>query len=163
MVIRNVQKQDIPGIKAVIDSTELFPSEMLDDMIKGYLENPKDSSNIWMTEVKQDDGDKAEVPISIVYAVPEKMTAGTYNALLLAVSSDAQGQGHGSKCMQSLEKELKEKRDARILLVETSGTDDFARTRAFYEKIGFEKEARIRDFYEAGDDKIVYRKDLTKK
>jgi ribosomal protein S18 acetylase RimI-like enzyme len=48
----------------------------------------------------------------------------------------------------------------RVLLVETSGTPDFERTRAFYRKCGYEEEARIRDFYQAGADKIVYRKAL---
>ena len=52
-------------------------------------------------------------------------------------------------------------RGERLLLVETSGLANFERTRAFYRKCGYDEEARIRDFYKAGDDKVVYRKALT--
>ena len=48
----------------------------------------------------------------------------------------------------------------RILLVETSGLPEFARTRRFYAKLGYQEEARIREFYQAGEDKIVFRKAL---
>jgi hypothetical protein len=46
----------------------------------------------------------------------------------------------------------------RTPLVESSGLASFERTRAFYRKNGYDEEARIHDFYQAGDDKIVYRK-----
>jgi ribosomal protein S18 acetylase RimI-like enzyme len=45
-------------------------------------------------------------------------------------------------------------------LVETSGLPKYDRARAFYTKCGYEEEARIRDFYTTGDDKIVFRKAL---
>jgi ribosomal protein S18 acetylase RimI-like enzyme len=47
-----------------------------------------------------------------------------------------------------------------VLLVETSGLPAFARARAFYRARGFDEEARIRDFYAAGEDKIVFWKAL---
>ena len=49
---------------------------------------------------------------------------------------------------------------ARLLLIETSGVPDFAVQRAFYAGLGCHEEARIREFYAAGDDKIVYWKHL---
>jgi ribosomal protein S18 acetylase RimI-like enzyme len=51
-------------------------------------------------------------------------------------------------------------RGERVLLVETSGTEDFEYVRAFYRKNGYEEEARIREFYAAGVDKIIFRKML---
>jgi len=47
----------------------------------------------------------------------------------------------------------------RMLLVETLAS--FHLAQAFYRKYGYEEEARIRDFYAAGDDKVVFRKVLT--
>ncbi|MBK6785246.1 MAG: hypothetical protein IPG79_16975 [Saprospiraceae bacterium] len=46
------------------------------------------------------------------------------------------------------------------MIVDTSGTDDFRLTRNFYEKLGYNKEAVIRDFWKEGDDKVIYWKKL---
>ncbi len=46
-----------------------------------------------------------------------------------------------------------------MLLVETLASFDLAQ--AFYRKYGYEEEARIRDFYAVGDDKVVFRKVLS--
>ena len=50
---------------------------------------------------------------------------------------------------------------AQVLIVETSSTDQYARTREFYPKRGFVEEARIRRFYGPDDDKVVFWKSLT--
>lgn len=60
--------------------------------------------------------------------------------------------------MRHVEETLKA-RGGRMLLVETLAS--FERTRAFYAKCGYEEEARIRDFYTEGADKIVFRKVLS--
>ncbi|MCR9163896.1 MAG: hypothetical protein ACE37F_22405 [Nannocystaceae bacterium] len=44
---------------------------------------------------------------------------------------------------------------ARTLIVETSSTEQYASTRAFYASRGFAEEARIRQFYGPTDDKVV--------
>ena len=49
----------------------------------------------------------------------------------------------------------------RLLIVETSSLDGFERARDFYEKCGYTEEARIRDFYTTGDDKVVFLKQLS--
>ena len=149
--IRPVEPADLPALKSVIDENELFPSALLDDMIAGYFAEDE-ASGYWLT---YDDGGA----VAVAYYAPERMTEGTWNALLLAVRPDQQGKGLGASLMTYIEQTLSE-RGERVLLVETSGLDEFERTRNFYQKIGYEAEARIREFYARGEDKIVFRKVL---
>ena len=149
--VRAVTPDDLPALKRVIEDNDLFPSSLLDDMIAGYFAKDE-ASGYWFT---CDDG-KA---VAVAYCLPERMTEGTWNALLLAVRPDYQGKGLGTILMRYTEQVLRA-RDERVLLVETSGLDNFERTRNFYRKNGYEEEARIREFYAKGEDKIVFRKAL---
>ena len=77
-----------------------------------------------------------------------------------AVRRDTQGQGHGTALLKYVEAELRIS-GQRLLLVETSGSPNFERTRAFYAKCGYEAEARIRDYYDVGEDMVIFRKALS--
>ena len=112
----------------------------------------KDSNEIWLTD--DDNG-----LVSVAYLAPERMTVGTWNLYLIAVHPDHQRQGRGKALLDYIER-LLVNRGERILLVETSATDDFDYVRTFYRNNGFCEEARIREFYAAGVDKIVYCKVL---
>jgi ribosomal protein S18 acetylase RimI-like enzyme len=151
LTIRPVTPDDVPALKAVIDANGLFPSDMLDDMVAGYFDGDA-SDGFWLTV---DDGG----PVAVAYCAPERMTQGTWNLLLIAVHPGRQGQGRGAALLRHVEQALAA-RGERVLLVETSGLPSFKRTRAFYRKCGYDEEARIRDFYQAGEDKIVFRKAL---
>lgn len=150
--IRKVINKDIPALKSILDTIELFPSEILEDMMSDYLNN-FDSAEIWFTATENDS------PISIAYCAPEKLTEGTFNLYAIGVRKDIQGKGIGTKMMAYLEEELKAK-GHRILIVETSGTADFKQTRQFYENLNYTKEAVLRDFWAEGDDKVIYWKKL---
>lgn len=150
-MIRPVVPNDLPALKALIDATELFPSDLLDAMVAPFF-NDETSDEYWVTD--DDDG-----PQAFAYYVPERMTEGTWNLLLIAVHPKQQGQGRGAVLMQYIEQSLAA-RGERLLLVETSGLPSFGRTRVFYHKCGYDEEARIRDFYQVGEDKIVFRKVL---
>ncbi len=150
-MIRPVEKNDLPALKAVIDATGLFPGEMLDDMTSGYFHDQM-SGDLWYTH--DEDG-----PRAVAYVAPERMTAGTWNLYLIAVHPDQQRQGVGAAMIHYIERHLAEK-GHRVLLVETSGLPEFEKTRAFYLKCHYDQEARIRDFYDAGEDKVVFRKSL---
>ena len=65
----------------------------------------------------------------------------------------------GAALRHAAEQHLKEI-GQRILIVDTSGTDDFALTRKCCAQNGYEEEARIRDFWAEGDDKVIFRKAL---
>jgi ribosomal protein S18 acetylase RimI-like enzyme len=95
----------------------------------------------------------------VAYYAPERMTEGTWNLYLLAVAPTAQGAGRGAALVRHVEADLVVA-EARVLLIETSGLDSFGVQRRFYRSLGFTEEARIRDFYAAGDDKVIFWKSL---
>jgi len=152
MPVRKIEKDDIPALKLVLDTLELFPSEMLEAMMADYLHNPE-SGDYWFAATEQDQ------PISIGYCAPEQLTEGTYNLLALGVKSDIQSKGIGSEMVGYIEG-LLAAAGHRILIVETSSTEAFQSSRNFYEKQGYTQEAVIRDFWSDGDDKVVYWKRL---
>ena len=147
-----ITRTDLPDLKEVLETIDLFPSGMLDDMISDYLNNPQ-SQDIWFTAI---DNTK---PVSIGYCAPEQLTEGTYNLYAIGVRSDIQSRGTGGKMMAFIEDHLAAQ-GQRLLIVETSGSDDFQATRRFYEKLGYTREATIRDFWKEGEDKVIYWKKL---
>lgn len=151
MPIRPIVISDLPALKSLIDATGLFPSELLDGMTAGCFDG-RAPDDLWMT-VDQDG------PMAVASIAPERMTVGTWNVLLIAVHPDRQGQGVGTALMQEIKRGLTAQ-GGRLLLVETSGLPEFEPTRHFYRRLGYEQEARIRDFYQNGEDKIIYRKAL---
>lgn len=152
MEIRYTQEGDIAALKQVLDQTDLFPSHMLGDMLKGFLDGETD--DLWLTlEV---DG----TACGFCYANPERMTEETWSILALALDPARQGNGAGAQLTRQMEAQI-EDQGGRVIIVDTSGTDAFAKTRAFYEKAGYTKEARIRDFWAKGDDKVTFWKTLT--
>ncbi|MGD1885444.1 MAG: GNAT family N-acetyltransferase [Paracoccaceae bacterium] len=144
-------RDDLPAVKALIDSTDLFPGEMLDGMAGDALDGESETER-WMVLV--DNG-----PVGVVYFAPERMTEGTWNLYLIAIHADRQGTGEGSKLIAHVEKTLADE-GHRVLLVETSGNSDFEQTRQFYLNNMYTEEARIREFYTRGEDKIVFWKKL---
>ena len=79
--------------------------------------------------------------------------------LAIAVLPSKQGGSAGSALVKGLKSTLR-KSGHRVLIAETSGADAYALTRKFYRKNGYVEEARIREFWAAGDDKIVFWKAL---
>lgn len=150
--IRPTLGTDINHLKTVLNTIELFPPEMLDDMMSDYLTNPE-TQDVWFTALVDD------TPIALGYCVPEMLTEGTYNLYAIGVKNDLQGKGIGQKMIAYLETQLKEE-GHRILIVETSGGPDLALTRKFYKDLDYTKEAVIRDFWSEGEDKVVYWKKL---
>lgn len=150
--IHAIKSDDIEGLKTVCDSSGLFPSEYLDEMIFDYFNNPE-TQDIWFTYI---DNNR---PVAIGYCVPEKFTDGTYNLLAIGVSQDTQRKGIAREMMNYIEQLIKQK-GGRILIVETSTDNAQIAARAFYKNIGYTQEAVIRDFWKDGEDKIVFWKKL---
>ncbi|KJS44336.1 MAG: acetyltransferase [Roseovarius sp. BRH_c41] len=150
-MIKPTTNADVSALQDVVDQTGLFPSEMLPDMLAPVL--AAETEAFWLTCHLNGEA------VGLCYTVPEEMADGTWNMLALAVRPDLQGKRLGTELVTAVEQHLRSKHQ-RILIVDTSGTDDFLLTRKFYAQNGYNEEARIRDFWAAGDDKVIFRKAL---
>ncbi len=153
--IRPAKTDDTETIMNLAEAVGLFEGEELEElggMLTGYFEGSLGENHSWI--VCDDDG-----VVGVGYFAPEQYAYGVYNLYFIAVHPKYQGKGNGSLMLNHVEKTLTEK-GQRLLLVETSGLPNFELTRKFYRKQGYEEEARIREFYKAGDDKIIFRKAL---
>lgn len=92
---------------------------------------------------------------------PTPCTAGTWDLYWIAVSSEARGRGTGTLLMEEIERRLV-LNDARLLVIETSSRADYAPTRAFYAQCGYAAVARVPDFYDAGDDRVIFVRTLNR-
>ncbi len=153
-MIRPSIPDDTLALIAIADAIGFQANELeeLSEMLTDYFGGDSNSDHFWLTD--DDNG-----PVGVAYCEPERMTNRTWILQLIAIRPDRQGQGRGATLLRYVEQTLTA-HGRRMLLVETSGLPDFERTRAFYRKCGYEEEARIRDFYAAGDDKVVFRKVL---
>ena len=100
----------------------------------------------------------AEIIGYICYG-PTPLTEGTWDIYWEAVARNRRGKGIGDKLIKAAEREIKKAR-GRLALIETSSTPVYEKTRQFYNQHGYGEIARIPDFYEPGDDKIILQKRL---
>ncbi|HSP16030.1 MAG TPA: GNAT family N-acetyltransferase [Thermoanaerobaculia bacterium] len=90
---------------------------------------------------------------------PTPLTAGTFDLYWIAVDPRVQNRGYGHRLLVATEEDVV-RRGGRLLLIETSSQAGYAATIQFYKRNGYRVEARIRDFYRPGDDKLVFAKYL---
>ena len=145
---RPTKPEDIADLQRVLTETELFPPDMLPEMLASA-----NDEQVWLTVLYD------HRPIGLIFAEAEHFTVGTWNMRALAVSPHTQRSGAGRAIVAALEQHLRDL-EQRLLIVDTSSAPEQFGARAFYPAIGFEHEATIRDFWDKGDDKITYRKGL---
>lgn len=148
---RALTRADLPIVATILTGTGLFPAELLPDMVAPFLSET--AVHLWLVVCE------GEAVLGFAFAEPERMTDGTYNLLAIAVLPARQNRGLGKALVAAVGRRLAET-GGRVLLVETSSRTEYKGTRAFYEGLGFAREARIRDFYAEGEDKIVFWKKL---
>jgi D-alanine-D-alanine ligase len=147
---------DRDPILALLEATGFFPPhelevarEVLDDAIAGAHDGHYRS----LTALR--DGR----PVGWACVGPCPCTRGSWDLYWLAVHPDEQGRGLGRRLLARAEA-LALGLGARLLLAETAGRDVYAPTRSFYRACGYREEARVADFYDRGDDKVIFARRL---
>lgn len=160
-VIRSAVPSDEVAVLDLALVNEMFaPDELggVAEAFRGAVAGDHDGHQ-WYIAAAVTDGEV----IGAAYVAPEPFADRLWNLYFLAVHPSAHGQGAGTALVGRVEQVLRKAGEARarVLLVETSSTAQYAATRAFYLARGFDEEAQIRDFYGPGDDKVVFWKALT--
>lgn len=155
MRIRPATSTDVDAIKTIAVETEMFDVDnagFVDDVVTGILDGSLPSHHFIVQEA--DDGGV----IGAAYYAPEPFSDRMWNLYFIAVIPHHQGRGTGGAMLDEVERGLCGLGPdvAQVLIVETSSTDQYARTREFYPKLGYVEEARIRRFYGPDDHKVVF-------
>lgn len=90
---------------------------------------------------------------------PIPCTVGSFDLYWIAVDKGQQGAGLGRQLVRQAEDAAKGM-GGRKMYIETSGQPLYEPTRRFYSRCGYVEEARLVDFYDRDDDKLIVSKVL---
>jgi ribosomal protein S18 acetylase RimI-like enzyme len=152
--VRPIRPGDREPILQLVRSTGFFSDEevaIAAELVDVVLQRPEQKDYLICTC-------EEEGTVLGYYCIgPTPATASTYDLYWIAVRPDVQGRGVGTILNRHAE-ELVKSRGGRLMIAETSSQPRYEGTRAFYLNRGYSELARIRDYYRAGDDLIVYGK-----
>lgn len=154
---RPVTPDDREAIRALIEGTNAFKPHEVDvamELVDAHLSRT-DQDDYHPFVLVEEDG----TVVSYACFGRNPMTAATYDLYWLATRSDRMGKGYGRRIVAFVEEEVR-RMGGRLLVIETSSKESYGEARTFYEKIGCTLAARLADYYDEGDDKLIYLKSL---
>lgn len=156
MLIRRLAPPDVPAVAELLRSDSTFTAEeqaVAMELVESAAARPDGDYRALVCEA--DDG---RVVGYVCYG-QTPMTAGTWDLYWIATHQKARGRGVATALVHAMEAELRDL-GARIVRIETSQMEAYGAARAFYERMAYDEVGRIRDFYKAGDDLIIFAKRL---
>lgn len=154
-----VQTTDAEAVKAIVTDTGFFSAEevlVAIELVDETLSRGKASGYEFV--FVDAPGEPGKLLGYTCYGLIPA-TESSFDLYWIAVSPDHQGQGLGAELMRESER-LARAAGATQMYADTSGREQYAPTRAFYERMGYEKAAVLRDFFAQGDDKVIYARKL---
>jgi ribosomal protein S18 acetylase RimI-like enzyme len=158
VVIRPMILADRSAIADLIVSVENFSPIETDcamELVDIYLHDKKQSDyNVVVAE------DSSSMLHAYACWGPVPLTKGSFDLYWIATHPKSRGRGFGRALMQCVEQSIRALK-GRILAVETSSKESYKKTVEFYHSLNYEEAARIKDFYDVGDDKLILVKRLS--
>lgn len=157
LVIRSaVMPEDVKHIREIVTSTNFFHNYEIDvavELVEEALAEGKESGYSFLfVEV-----DGKTVAYSCFGLIP--CTKSSYDLYWIVVHHDFRSNGIGKKLLELTEQAAREMGGSGMY-AETSSQQLYEPTRRFYLANSYMEEAKLKDFYNLGDDKLVYSKRL---
>lgn len=153
--IRGINLDDMQQIRESVTGSAVFTESEVHDvlnMVEHYVRFPeKDELETYAYTI----GEKIAGFVSFGLGLGNR----TYELYWICVSPEYQGHGIGAKLLKFAENHIIGC-GGRILFIETSTSDKYEKARAFYGRRGYEVSAIVRDYFDEGDDKLIYSKKL---
>lgn len=148
------EKRDIARVREIVESTKFFyhhEVEIASELVEERIRDGESTGYFFV--FAEIDG------VTVAYSCfgPIIMSKTSFDLYWIATHSDYRGKGIGKKVLEETCK-LANQMGCSIIIAETSGLPHYEPTRVFYTNNNFELEARLRDFYAMGDDKLFYTK-----
>lgn len=148
-----LQASDIELVTQVTRETGFFSDEEVD------MARELATLNVTQGEVRSEyyflveDGPNGISAYACYGPIPGTRTS--FDLYWIVVSPTLQGQGVGRALVHAVEQRVAAA-GGRRLYADTSSREQYAPTRAFYERAGFEHAAFLDDFYADGDGKVIF-------
>jgi D-alanine-D-alanine ligase len=153
---QSVTDDDARVVRSICTATAFFTSDEIDVAVELVDERLArgDASGYYFVFAERNN-------ITLGYACygPIACTRGSFDLYWVVVDPSHQGTGVGRRLVAEVERLVAEN-DGRQLYIETSSRELYAATRGFYARLGYIEAARLADFYDVGDSKVVYVKQL---
>ena len=152
-----MNKEDKSALKDILKNTpEFTPEEVIiaEEVIDGSLDKPE-TSGYYSLAAENDNG----ILIGFISYGPIPLTQSSWDMYWLAVDHSFQGCGIGGTLLKAAEEQIA-KAGGKQAFIETSGKEQYDKTRKFYITNNYVEICNIPDFYAPGDAKVIYRKNL---
>jgi len=151
-----VRSSDVEAVRAVVTSSGFFLPAEIDvavELVQARLTHGEASGYHFLF------AEEAGHVVGYACFGPIACTQASFDLYWIAVEQTRRGGGVGRELLERTERMIRDLGGRRVY-IETSSRALYEPTRAFYLRRGYSVEATLRDFYAAGDDKVIFVKSL---
>jgi len=155
--LRLMNENDRQGLVTMLAGIPSFDADdqaVALELIDAAILDPEQKDYLFLLAV-----DESDQPIGYACYGPTPLTEGTYDLYWIAVVADLSGKGIGTSLLKAVERDIQQ-RKGRMLIIETSSSEEYEKTRQFYIKNGYPLAETIKDFYRPGEDRVTFIKRL---
>jgi len=156
---KTLQPGDASAVHALVGETGFFSEEeqlVALELVEETL--ARGAASGYQFVFADEPGDSGKLLAYACYG-PVPATRSAYDLYWIAVTPSQQGHGLGGRLLKEVERCALEA-GATQMHLDTSGRPQYAPTRAFYLRQGYQVAATLRDFFAPGDDKVMFVKYL---